>query len=634
MLLFMAFHFGLTFLQGAWVGINLFFVLSAYLITRLLIEEHARSGRVDVLGFYRRRARRLLPGLCLLLVVLGVYGTFVAPDEVRGPLRADILATLFYVQNWHLILRGDQYFELFDNTSFLRHAWTLSVEEQFYVFVPLVVLALVRWVRRREVQAGVLLAIGLVSAAWTAHVGVATQDAQTHAYYGTDTRAQALCIGAALAFWTGLRRRRSEAVRLPAPVVALLGWGGLAAMVYAYLGVASFQRYMYDDGGIFIFALASAALVLACADERPSQLRTVLGWRPFAYLGRISYGLYLWHWPVLLWLRIAHPGIGTAPTLIIGMVLTLGLAAASYRFVERPVIRGGVRALVPSVRAGRALAAGAMAAVVVLAFTAGNGAAPARASSGPVPMLVTGTPAYRPAAMTTKVAVFGDSVPYLLLQHEPAGRYPDLDVTNLAQPGCDLLPIPVYYSQSQQSPDSSACAATKTGLQAKLRQSGAQEFVLFGGATTSFQHVAAGGRRISLDDASYRTLVETTLTKYQNAARAAGVRSMSVVTVPCRDRNIAQWPAIYQALLHQPQRIIDQASDPVLLNSILTGWARTHGVHVLDLYGALCRDGFQPKLHGLRVYEDQVHFSVPASPMIWTWLAPQIRAAAAPRSGA
>lgn len=104
---------------------------------------------------------------------------------------------------------------------------------------------------------------------------------------------------------------------------------------------------------------------------------------------------------------------------------------------------------------------------------------------------------------------------------------------------------------------------------------------------------------------------------------------MSVVTVPCRDGNITHRPSIYQQLVQQPQRIIDQASNPVLLNSIITGWASSHGVHVVDLYGALCDNGFQPRRNDIQLYQDQVHFSIAATPMIWTWLAPQIRAAAA-----
>lgn len=635
MVLFMAFHFGWVSLQGAWVGINLFFVLSAYLITRLLIEERARTGRIAILAFYRRRARRLLPALLMLLLALGVYGTFLAPDDVRGPLRGDILSTLFYVQNWHLILRGDQYFELFDNPSFLRHAWTLSVEEQFYVFVPLVVLALVRYVRRREVQAGVLIAVGLASALWTAHVGVATQDAQTHAYYGTDTRTQALCIGAALAFWTGIRRRRADQVRLPHVAVAILGWAGLASTMYAYFEITPFQSFMYDKGGIFLFALGSAALVIGCADDRPSVLQSILGWRPFAYLGKISYGLYLWHWPILLWLKRADPGLGVLPTVLIGMSSTLTIATVSYHFIERPVIRGGVHALIPSLRSGRSAVAASVVAVLVLAFTSGSTSSPAVAAPGAdvapvdVPMLVSGTPRYVPAAEATKVAIFGDSVPYLLMQRKMPGSFPDLKISNLAVEGCDQLSIPVYYSKTQQTPSTGKCLATKNDLPALLKASGATNFVLFGGPTLPIPHLTAAGQVLSLDDRSYRALIVSTLEKFRGDALAAGMKSMSVVTVPCRDGNISHWPSIYQQLLQQPQRIIDQASNPVLLNSIITGWARSHGVHVIDLYGTLCSNGFHPVRNGIQLYQDQVHFSIAATPMIWTWLAPQIRAAAA-----
>lgn len=631
MVLFMAFHFGVTFLQGAWVGINLFFVLSAYLITRLLIEERARSGRIAVADFYRRRARRLLPALFLLLTALGLYGTFLAPDEVRGPLRGDIFATLFYVQNWHLIVRGDQYFELFDNPSFLRHAWTLSVEEQFYLFIPFVVLALVRFVPRREVQAGVLMALGVVSAVWTAHIGVATQDAQTHAYYGTDTRSQALCIGAALACWTGIRRRRSEQTHFSRPVTAVLGWGGLAAMIFAFVGVAPFQRYMYDDGGIFVFALAAAALVVGCADERASQLRTMLGWRPLAYLGRISYGLYLWHWPVLLWLRRAKPGIGTMPTLIIGLSTTIAVAALSYQFIERPVIRGGVRALLPSLRTGRTVVAGGFATILALGFAVGQGATAANASDpggagrGPVPMLVPGTPAYVPAATPRKVAIFGDSVPDLLVQRKVPGSYPDLQIANLAQPGCDL--VQARYASELQSVQPAACVLTKKRLPELLKASGASQFVLFGGMTLALPHAGAGGAAVSLDDPAYRATIVAALDGYRSDALAAGIQAMSVVTVPCREPDLSKWPPLFTASFGHLQRIVQQVTSPTVLNGVITRWAARRGVQVIDLNRVLCPEGaFHASIHGVELYQDQVHFSVSAAPMIWTWLGPQIRA--------
>lgn len=636
MVLFMAFHFGVVALQGAWVGINLFFVLSAYLITRLLVEEHARSGRLQIRAFYRRRARRLVPALFLLLAALGLYGVFIAPPSVRGPLRGDMLSTLLFVQNWHLIVEGDQYFDLFGTPSFLRHAWTLAVEEQFYLLVPLVVLALMRWVRRRELQAGVLLVLGLVGALWTAHIGITTAQAQAHAYYGTDTRAQALCIGAALAFWTGLRGRATEQVRLSAPVVAMLGWCGLGAMVFAFLAISPFQGFMYDNGGIFIFALASGALVLACADERPSRLSAVLGWRPFAYLGRISYGLYLWHWPILLWLRRVAPGLDTSLTVVIGICATVAMAAVSYRWVERPVIRGGIRALLPrlrSERSTRAAIAGGVAAIVVLAFTAGHGASSAvAAGSTPhpatTPMLVSGTPAYVPNSTQTKVAIFGDSVPYVLVRDKPPGSYPDLAITDFSQPGCDLMQS--RYANRSTSVQPAACLRTKRDLGTLLRGSGAQRFVLFASMTMAFPHAAQDGSALDLDDPGYRALIASTLSDYRRTALTAGITSMSVVTVPCRDSDLSQWPIEFRSAF-AGSRTTTQVTDPTRLNAVVTGWAARNGVGVIDLYHAVCPDGvFRPRLHGVQLYRDQVHPSVPGSSMMWTWLAPRMRDAVAP----
>ncbi|KNX37260.1 hypothetical protein VV01_09070 [Luteipulveratus halotolerans] len=634
MLTFMAFHLGVLSLQGAWVGINLFFVLSGFLITRLLIEERVDYGHIDVLGFYRRRARRLLPGLMLLLATLCAYGVVWASDDVRRGLRADLLATLGYVMNWRLILRDDQYFETFGNPSFLRHAWTLSVEEQFYVVVPLLVSALFV-LRGRRAQTAVVLALAVVSAAWTSVVGLGGVTAQAHAYYGTDTRVQSLLVGVGLAFGLGLRRRGRRPRPLPRAVVTALGWGGLGALVVAYVAVPPLAGWMFDRGGILLTSAAAAALVTACADPRPSVLTSALGLRPIAYLGKLSYGLYLWHWPIHLWLAHAVPDMPTWLHVVAGMVVTTGVAATSYELVERPVLRAGVRGLVPTGRRGsRLVMLTSVVALVAASFAVGRVPASATpVTSAPAVQLVPGAPAYVPGRERITFGLFGDSVPEKLLENRPP-RYSDLAAVGLTDPGCDLTDLPRAGGNPKESLPTPRCLALKQGMADAARSGELDVVVLMTGTVASLPHLI-DGRAVGVEDPRYEGLVVAALERMRRDARAGGAQQVQVVTVPCRDRRMSYLPDSYRAYLDRHPSFADAGADPVVLNRLITRWAGENDVPVLDLYGALgCAKGFTARRHGIDLYGDGVHFSPEATPMIWTWLAPAIRSAYQQRAGA
>ncbi len=628
MVAFMAFHFGFTQLKGAWVCINLFFVLSAFLITRLLVEERERFGAIDVLGFYRRRARRLLPPLVLLLSALCVFGWFFAENIDRRPLRNDMLATMGFVQNWHLIAVHDQYFQTFD-PSYLRQAWTLAVEEQFYIVVPLLLTALM-WLRvGRRMRAVLLLLLGVASSVWTAHVGIATRAAQSHAYYGTDTRVQALCIGAALGVLVAPGRDGRMPWRPPRRVVVALGWLGLASAVYACVRVAPFTPWLFDGGGLYVFALGAAALVYACADTRTSLLHSILGHRSIAYLGRLSYSLYLWHWPIHLWLNQLLVGYPRTVKFAIGFCVTTLVAAASYRWVERPVMRGGLRALVPSLRTGRVVVAAVTACLVGAVFAVGSVPAAAVARSGPTVPLVSGTLGYHPHRHHVTIGVFGDSVPYLLVKRLPRVDYPDLTVENLAAPGCDLsTDSSVQWSPQWISAPDKRCRAAHRDLGTRLARDHAEVLTVFAGPTWAMPHKLASGRVVSLADRAYRTMITTRLTTLRRRAKAAGVRQMQLVNLPCRSTDPDAFympPGTRDYLMKHPE-ITRRVTEPRQLNTLLASWAHAHGVPVIDLHGRLCPSGtYEPQRNGVTLYEDGLHFTPAATRMIWTWLAPTIR---------
>nr|WP_278250590.1 acyltransferase [Dermacoccus nishinomiyaensis] len=214
MVVFMLWHVGvLTFLPGAWILMNVFFILSAFLITRLLLAEQREFGWISVREFYRRRVRRLAPALLVMVGAVTLDGWAFAPAAERTYLRGDILATLTYVMNWRLVLRDDQYFEEFTHPSITRHAWSLSVEEQFYLVVPLLIIAALTYAHRRSARTAGFVVLALASAAWASTIDLDSPGGQAHAYYGTDVRMQALALGVAAGVWTGHRGRGGGLLR-------------------------------------------------------------------------------------------------------------------------------------------------------------------------------------------------------------------------------------------------------------------------------------------------------------------------------------------------------------------------------------------------------------------------------------
>jgi len=299
---------------GGLTGVTLFFVLSGYLITSLLVREHERSGRISLTAFYLRRARRLLPALVAVVIVVSVVALAVGAGTDA---LTDAAAALFYVGNWATIPEGGL------GLGTLSHTWSLAVEEHFYLDLPLVIgFALPRMSRR---QLLLLLAAGIVASAavrvWLVAVGATDQ----RVAFGSDTRAESLLIGCAIALL--------PAVRLPA-IVPVLG------LVVA----ASVMRYTPDGLtiGLSVVALVSAAAVTSTADGRGW-----LGWRPLAYLGRISYGIYLWHYPLMFGvaLHFGWEGDAVGVTLI---AVSIAAAAISYRWIESPWLARDAASVAPS----------------------------------------------------------------------------------------------------------------------------------------------------------------------------------------------------------------------------------------------------------------------------------------------
>jgi peptidoglycan/LPS O-acetylase OafA/YrhL len=404
-----AFHFAPAALPGGFLGVDLFFVISGYLITRMLLAEIDATGRICVRDFYARRARRLLPAVITMLLVTTTADALVWRDELPA-MRGGVLAALGYVTNWWLIGDHQSYFVATGRPPMVQHLWSLAIEEQFYLVWPLVLAviagAYLTWRSRGTGATGVLasgrlyrvagVAAGLAIASTLAMAVIAVGSDVPYGadsgrvYFGTDTHAMGLLLGAAagaLAVRGPLpftRRRLLRGAFLTDVAAAL----ALFALVRIVTGVDEFTPWLYRGG---FLAVSSLGLVVVVAAPRPTSL---VGWLldrpPLRWLGQRSYSIYLWHWPAAV---VTRPDVDLSLAgwrlFALRAAITLGLAAANYRFVERPFRIGGLRGVVhasgwprlpQTVRAWVTPAAGAGAVIVaaslisVFAYTAPHSA--------------------------------------------------------------------------------------------------------------------------------------------------------------------------------------------------------------------------------------------------------------------
>jgi peptidoglycan/LPS O-acetylase OafA/YrhL len=333
------YHAGVSWMPGGFLGVDVFFVLSGYLITSLLLSERARRGRVDFGGFWARRARRLLPAVWLLIFASLIAASTVARDDLART-RADALASLLYVTNWHLIAASHSYFNSFGRPSLLQHLWSLAVEEQFYLVWPILLIGGLALLGKRGMFAlTLLLTVGSTALMWTLY----TPDRDpSRLYYGTDTRASTLLVGALLAFlWPAVRLRGAVSSRARMALDAV-GIAALLGILVLFWRVHDYDSWLYR-GGFLQVALVAGVLV-AVLVHPAARLGNALGCRPLRWVGVRSYGIYLWHWPVMM---LTRPGIDIpwrgAPVIVAQIAVTVALAALSYRFVEMPVRTGAAR---------------------------------------------------------------------------------------------------------------------------------------------------------------------------------------------------------------------------------------------------------------------------------------------------
>lgn len=416
-------------LKGGYLGVDLFFVLSGYLITSILLTEWRNDRAVSLSNFWARRARRLFPALIAVLIGVALYARFFATSLELHGIRMDGLATLFYVANWHTIVTGGSYFgNTLAERAPLKHMWSLAIEEQFYVVWPIVVVLLLRW--KNSFRTIFRLAVGLAIASVFMMVGwfLTGSASKTALYEGTFTRAAAILFGAALAAWQirfgHTRSDRSRTALEASAMVAMLFLG------FAWCTAGAQGDFIYS-GGLALCGLAVTVVIAAATHPEQIVVARVLSWAPLRGLGLISYGMYIWSVPIYVLLTPERTGAHGWTLLGLKLVVSLAVAILSYILLEQPIRRG---ALKPTV-ARFAVPAAATAAIValVLGTVGGTSLQPAQAS----------TAGYAPAgtANATKLLVVGDSVPELIADQgiTPLRKELGVSVVNRTLPGCVLL---------------------------------------------------------------------------------------------------------------------------------------------------------------------------------------------------
>lgn len=417
----MLFHAEFYFARGGFLGVDLFFAISGFLITRLLIDEVERSGGLSPIAFYTRRARRLLPALFTMVAGTTILASLLAP-EMLARLRDDTLASAVFLTNWHFIAQERTYFEFTGRQPLLQHLWSLAIEEQFYLLWPLVVLALLRIGGRIALGVAAVI-LGISSTVWmdtlATQLGYPERVDVSRVYFGTDTHALGLLAGAALAAFAQrltdeefVRSRRAHAIGFTVGVAALLG----TFWLFAEMGENSGWLYPY---GFLASALCSVLLIFACI-QPGGTFGALLDLQPLKWIGERSYGIYLWHWPIYLFTR-PDIDINLSPTaaFVLRIAISFTLAALSYRWIEAPILGRMPSDSTPRMRQAIGIVVAAMAVAEALSLRVDFEATAAARRAAEAALLASITPAQtatpvplleRGVRYAGAVTVIGDSV--------------------------------------------------------------------------------------------------------------------------------------------------------------------------------------------------------------------------------
>jgi peptidoglycan/LPS O-acetylase OafA/YrhL len=600
------FHTGNSPLAGGYLGVDLFFVLSGFLITGILLAEAGRDGRIALGAFWLRRARRLAPPLLLLLLVLGVVRLFL-PPSLGDTWRADIVAALTYTTNWWEIVQSGDYFAQFGPESPVLHTWSLAIEEQFYLlFAVFMAIVARRRIQRRSLL--LLLLVGTAGSIATMYWAT-TSGNLTWAYYATVPRLQALLIGAMLAVL--LRGGPGPAVlakwRDPVGVAGLAGLAVLLAGVWP----ASFG-WTYT-----VVALCAAAVIWAVVG--PSRLAGALAWRPLVALGLFSYGVYLWHWPIFLWLQGRDASVLAQLT---AAALTVLIAAASYLMVEQPIRRGRFVRLPPGVQWASYAAVCASLVLLVLTPTRGSEPQIPLLSDEPLAALSDTQEGERsrgaaPARLSrewpsdrhvpSRILVNGDSSMLALTMRFPHDRYPGRTVTGATLLGCGVSSLP-YSPTGGVLPPPPECERWRDEWRAQGSSLGGQVAVTSVSGWDTINRKSEGELVVPGDLAFDRAFAVAFEDGLQIASRDGEI-PVYVLGMPCfaaRNDGLLRNDPLRRAQLNMLAQLVVE---------------RTPRAHFVDLDPLTCDEEVGvSKDRAKALYVDGVHWSPQGGRVVWAML--------------
>ncbi len=600
----LAFHGG--YLHGGYLGVDLFFTLSGFLITRLIIDDLVRD-RFSLREFWGRRARRLLPACWVLIGAVLLAGPLLVRRTELATLRGDAFATLGYSANWWQVITSSSYFALFTSPSPLQHTWSLAIEEQLYVLWPLVLIVLWRVGRRRigvlAVGAATLASLSLIASTLL----YSSADDGARVYYGTDTRASSVLIGAIAAITVWRYGHVLSRWRSGGAVV----WIGTAVVGVAWVRGNS-GRWLYQGGLGSLAALA--ALVLAVVTVQPStRFSRVLAVRPLVAIGVVSYGVYLYHWPLFLWLSPERTHTDGLPLFALRLLVTFSAATASYLLIERPY-RGRRWAF-----SWRALGATAAVGVIVLATIAlptpnrldrqqTAAAIQTISASAPAPAMILPATVRPPH----RLLVVGDSVMQKL---GPGFAREAPDGLMVLDGGMTFCGAGEAFPQMKVGPDviKDRCADWRTRWTAqatKLQADGT--LILFG--ARSYTRMMDGVLREACDPV-YDSWLQSAFTDILKTMQTFGP---VWIALPPYDR------ALNGFGMPLPQR--DAETDCTNRDFRAAVAAAAPNAAVVDLHSFVCPNGPDcvEEVNGVELRPDGLHYDGPGADIVAHWLLSQV----------
>jgi peptidoglycan/LPS O-acetylase OafA/YrhL len=612
----MGYHGGVFFTSGGFYSLDAFFTLSGFLITSLLIAEWHQTATIRLRLFWARRARRLLPALLVMVLAVTLYCAFLVPPGTYPHIRSDGIGALFYFANWHFIATGSNYFAQAAPASPLTHTWSLAVEEQFYLVWPLIVLGVIKLWRSKLALLLLCIAGALASAIEMAYLY--SPGDVNRLYYGTDTRAQSLLIGSglavALSMWSDRRERsggdsawaaRSSSGRA---FLLALGLAGVTGSIVLWTTISSNDPLAYR-GGFLLAALATSAILLSVVCSQRSLLARALSFPPLRYVGKISYGLYLWYYPMFIYIDHARTGLTGYPLFFVRSAATLTVAVVSFYVLELPIrqrtiLRGWGGVLAPPLAVGS----------VVMALFATT-ATPAVATAS-IPLLATRgllAPVTRAqGAVDSKPPVrvlwVGDSTAFTLAigmsQHQGSYGIASYDGAIV---GCGVTNGAEFELKGVDAPMATACSdGPSDKLWPHLWLTDIANYkpnvVIILAGRWEVVNRTYDGRWTNIQDPTYAAYVQRQL---EYAVRLAGSDGAHVIlmTAPCYDTgeqpNGDPWPEDSQARLSIYNQLVRQVA------------ATSENTSLINFNAMACPGGhFEEYMDGMQVRDaDGIHFT-------------------------